>query len=329
MRRSVVSRLAVMGIAVPAIAGLVGAVLQVIWSPQVPHPIAIHWGVGGEPDGSGPLALTVVLTLVLTLAMPLWIAVGVVPHVRRGERSWVYRMLGATSAGLGVLLATLLTWTVAIQRGLDSWTQAPSIVPGLIVALLAGAAVTALAWALQPAQHAPAPAASTVEPLHLAPGERAMWARTAHASRGIVALLLGLTIALVVGAVAALVAASSGLAIWLAGTALLLGLIASATTVFHVRVDDSGLEVRSLMGWPRLRVPLSDVASVTVGDIHGLTEFGGWGLRSAPGATGVILRSGEALRVTRASGRELVVTVDDAATAGALLEALMRKREAS
>ncbi|MBD3752872.1 MAG: hypothetical protein IE935_10685 [Micrococcales bacterium] len=43
------------------------------------------------------------------------------------------------------------------------------------------------------------------------------------------------------------------------------------------------------------------------------------------GRRGVVLRRGEALEVTRRSGRVFVVTVDDASTASALLIALRQR----
>ena len=55
-------------------------------------------------------------------------------------------------------------------------------------------------------------------------------------------------------------------------------------------------------------------------------EFGGWGLRlSVEGRFGVVLRQGEAIEVTRANGRRFLVTVDDAATGAALLQALIAR----
>lgn len=56
-------------------------------------------------------------------------------------------------------------------------------------------------------------------------------------------------------------------------------------------------------------------------------EFGGWGLRlSVDRRFGVVLRAGEAIEVTRANGKRFVVTVDDAGTGAALLEALIAAR---
>jgi len=80
--------------------------------------------------------------------------------------------------------------------------------------------------------------------------------------------------------------------------------------------------VRGPAGWPRSRIALNEVATATAVNVEALGSFGGWGWRRVPGALGVVLRSGEALRVERKEGHALVVTVDDAATAAALLTAL-------
>jgi hypothetical protein len=99
--------------------------------------------------------------------------------------------------------------------------------------------------------------------------------------------------------------------------------------VFRVRVDDQGLTVRSALGVPAFRVPLGEVETAEPAQIQAFAEFGGIGVRSVPGRRlGVVLRSGEALRVRRTDGREFVVTVDDAATAAALLTALVQRARA-
>lgn len=58
-------------------------------------------------------------------------------------------------------------------------------------------------------------------------------------------------------------------------------------------------------------------------------EFGGWGLRWAPGGGfGVVLRSGPGIRITRTNGKTFSVTVDDAETGAALLTALAARAQA-
>ncbi|WES64942.1 hypothetical protein P0L94_02445 [Microbacter sp. GSS18] len=110
------------------------------------------------------------------------------------------------------------------------------------------------------------------------------------------------------------------------GVAVLLIVLAATTVAFHVRVDDRGLSVESVAGVPRFRVPLGDVTSAAAVDVVPMGEFGGWGLRWAPGRRfGVVLRTGAAIEVTRRDGRRFVVTVDDAGTGAALLEALAER----
>jgi hypothetical protein len=94
-------------------------------------------------------------------------------------------------------------------------------------------------------------------------------------------------------------------------------------SAYAVRVDREGLTVRSVFGWPRYRVPLDEVVRADVTEVSPLREFGGWGWRVGRGGqVGVVLRKGQALAVTRTGGRCFVLTVDDAATAAGVLNAL-------
>lgn len=90
-----------------------------------------------------------------------------------------------------------------------------------------------------------------------------------------------------------------------------------------VTVDRTRLTARPLIRRPRIQVPLSEILGAEVVTVRRIAEFGGWGLRTgATGRTGVILRSGPALQVTRTGGRTFVVTVDDAQTGAAILNTL-------
>jgi hypothetical protein len=61
--------------------------------------------------------------------------------------------------------------------------------------------------------------------------------------------------------------------------------------------------------------------------VEAIGTFGGWGLRWAGrGRIGIITRSGPALEVRRHDGSSLVITVDDAAAAAALLTARVAAR---
>jgi hypothetical protein len=94
-----------------------------------------------------------------------------------------------------------------------------------------------------------------------------------------------------------------------------------------IRVDVRGVRMRSAFGIPTFTVPLAAIESAEVIEVHALAEYGGFGVRLGSGRFGVILRSGQALQVLRRNGRSVVVTVDDATSAAALINGLV-KREA-
>lgn len=115
--------------------------------------------------------------------------------------------------------------------------------------------------------------------------------------------------------------AAGGSAGWIIaiGTVLIATLVATQLA-FRVQVRQDGLLIRSVYGWPRTMIPLSDVASVAVTEINPFPDFGGWGWRyGANRRRGVVLRKGEALEVTRSDGRVFVVTVDGAKKAATIL----------
>src|SRR5690606_9889795 len=87
---------------------------------------------------------------------------------------------------------------------------------------------------------------------------------------------------------------------------LLAGLFV-AMFAFSVRVDGSGLTVRSVAGWPGTHVPAAEVLAASVVHVSPFREFGGWGWRvGSGGRVGVVLRQGEGLLVERSGGRSLV-----------------------
>ncbi|WP_110588624.1 hypothetical protein [Microbacterium suaedae] len=103
-------------------------------------------------------------------------------------------------------------------------------------------------------------------------------------------------------------------------SALVVGILAVLTQAFSVRVDRSGFTVRSVLGFPRVHVPRDDIAAVEVVDVgesRYLNRFG-WHHR-ANGDRELILRTGEALTVTRTDGSCVTVAVEDAVTGAELL----------
>lgn len=310
----------------PVIVTVVGVALMLAWLPEVPSTIATHWSGGGTPDAFAPAWTAPLGAALLGLGLTALFVGFMFAGTRDGRWGPMMRLLGAFSLGTTVLLVVLLTWSLGMQRGLDD----PASAPGIGVPLLVSAGLAVLsglaAWFLQPDTTIAGPHASeTVAPLELQPDERAVWVRTTTMSRTAM-IAIGASIAAL--AIGTIVFAAVGSPAWwiMLATTLLLLVLAAATFVFRVRIDERGLEVRSSIGAPWFRVPLDQVRTVSVTDVNPTAEFGGWGVRLAPdGSFGIVLQSGEALRVVRENGRRFVVTVRDAATAAALLEALSER----
>jgi hypothetical protein len=157
----------------------------------------------------------------------------------------------------------------------------------------------------------------------IARGERVVWLATASLSRPAV-ILVSLIVVLVVG-VTAVMAIRFTDRMWIPALTLLLVGVAFATSAsFRVRVGPDGLLVRSMVGFPRVHVPLDDVVSVRAVDCNPFGEFGGFGWRlGLDGRTGIVLRRGPAIEVERRGRRPLVVTVDGAAVGAAVLRAYL------
>jgi len=310
----------IVAVALPLLVGLVAVAVQLAWLPELPDPIAIHWGADGA-DGFGPVWSTTVLTAGLTIGL-VGLFAAILLSARGPAPTAIHKILAVSSLAVSVLLCGTVTASVGIQRGLEDAADAPDITPWLIGSVLVGLGAAAIAWAVLPRSVAVATELSRAEPLTLAPGERSVWIAETRLSGGAVTVIL-LAVGFAIAATAFAIIVSDGLVWPLAFIPVLLVLMCASGISWRVRVDPSGLTVRSQpFGWPRTRVAASDIASVDTSHVEPLAEFGGWGWRWAPGRNfGVIARGGEAIEVTRRDGRRFTVTVDDSATGAALLAA--------
>ncbi len=296
----------------------VAAVVVWSWREDLPDPVASHWSGAGRPDGFMSLGTFVLTTVAMVVGCSLLFgAIGWF----RGAASSTRRTVAAATVWVGGFGATLLLGTVATQRGLDDAAQATAPGTALALALLVPLVPAAVAaWLVPGDPHRPAvaPPDADAARTRLGPGERAVWIRR-----------VGGGPALAAGGVA--VVGTALLAVFLQVWAMLvapvlLALAVAAMFAFTVRVDATGLTVRSVLGWPRTHVPADEIERARVSRVSPLRDFGGWGWRvGAGGRTGVVLRAGESLEVERTGGRGLVVTVDDAATAASLLNTVAER----
>lgn len=281
---------------------------------DLPQQLAVHFGLDGASDGWLDRTLALVSFGLLGIGLPVLLLVVLAAGQwwRGSSARATTAFVGALSAGLVALFVVLL-WS---QRGLE---EAAEVRMSGVMALwpLAVALGAGLLGAVVLPRNLPQPEALAVEPIDIAPSDRVSWFGQARSAQVLVLALLA-AVLLVVGA-----SLVTGVW-WLWLVVLLLLLLFPATTAFRVTVDRDGLTWRSALGVPRGRVPLADVAEVSVVQVRP-GDFGGYGIRSVPGATAIVTRHGSALQVRRVSGRRLVLTVDDPLTAAGVLEGLRRR----
>ncbi|MFJ2542368.1 DUF1648 domain-containing protein [Microbacterium sp. NPDC087589] len=324
------------GVIVPLALIAVANAVMLAWLPELPDPVATHWG-GGGVDGYGPKWMPPVMLAGLGGGIVvLFASIALFSHrpPQRGadastpQPRWstTARLLGAVSLGTAGMMSALTVAIVGVQRGLPDASDATDIAPWSPLFLLVGVGLAVAGWFLQPAVERPAEASgTTAQPLPLADHERAVWMRTVTiAKTGQVVLGIGV---LITTAMSALLLAQGIAAGWItAAVTLLLVILVSTSLTFRVRASSAGLRVRSAAGWPRLEIPAAEIASTRAVRIDPFAEFGGWGYRvGTDGRRGFVLRAGEALEVTRTDGRVFVVTVDDATTAASVLAAAGRR----
>lgn len=320
------------GVIVPLALIALSSIVVIAWLPDVPEPVATHWGSEGV-DGYAPKWMPPVMLAGLGGGLVvLFASIALLSHrsPQRGTDSSIpaagwsatARLLGAVSLGTAGMISTLTAAVVGVQRGLSEAADAPDIAPWSPLFLLVAVGLAVVGWFLQPSVERPAQApGAAAAPLPLADHERAVWMKTVTiAKTGQIVLGIGVFIT---AAMSVLLLAQGIAGGWItAAVTLLLVFLVSTSLTFRVRASAAGLRVRSAAGWPRLEIPAAEIASTRAVRIDPFAEFGGWGYRfGTDGRRGVVLRTGEALEVTRADGRVFVVTVDDAATAASVLAA--------
>ncbi|WP_402467510.1 DUF1648 domain-containing protein [Isoptericola aurantiacus] len=292
------------------------------WRDDLPDRVATHWSAGGVPDDTMSVTGMIVVAVATTIGLlTLFAGIG----LAWGSSASTRRMAAGAAVWSGGLGAALLLVTAGFQRGLG--TAETAELPGwaLAVVLLAPLLPAAIAAALvpgDPALPAEGPVAADAPRATLARSERAVWMRTA---RGGAALVLG------IGAVVATTVLAVVMQLWaMLLVPALLAVLFAAMFAFRVRVDATGFTVRSVLGWPGTHVPVEEVVEASVTRVNPLGDFGGWGWRVGfdKGRVGVVLRAGEAVLVERSGGRGVVVTVDDAERAAALLNTMADRARA-
>lgn len=299
-------------------------ILFATWRVRLPARMASHFVGNGQADDHASRGSYIAIVVVLFAGIgALWVLMAVAGKFTGRSYGRVVASGYAVAGGLGYLMAAVLYVNVDAAQDAQGRAQDVSfpmwhLAVGVGVAALAFGLGLLLA-ALLPQEGAPAgrrPVAGG-DRIELADGEIAGWARSAGT------WWLPLVPLVVLGGGFVLLFTAD----WIAAIpAFVVGVLLAVFARPYVTVDRRGLTVSGVLPWPRIRIPLDRIEAADSRKINPLAEYGGWGYRIQPGRTGVIIRSGEGIVADLAGGRQFAVTVEDSATAAALLNTLVDQR---
>ncbi|WP_010203016.1 DUF1648 domain-containing protein [Salinibacterium sp. PAMC 21357] len=314
----------VIGVVIPLLITVVGAFVMALWIPELPNPVASHWGPSGV-NGYSTVGGMIALPLMITLAFVAFSAIASWRGGPNGGMLWAHKVMVATSVFLAVSITVLAAGSLAIQRGLESAENAPDPIGVLLAALPIAALMGFLAWLMLPAAERIQPTAVQARPVAGSPTERVYFSTTTRLGPGVVLIAAVALVAL--GLALAIQAVSNPAELLLpAAVGIFVITLAVSTLSWRITIDHRGLRVRSALGWPRTTIAPDQISSVAVVSVDPLGEFGGYGWRWAPGGrSGIVLSKGEALEVTRMNGKKFIVTMHDAPLAAEALATVAKK----
>jgi hypothetical protein len=296
--RRVLGWLAVWVLPPAAIAG--SAVPLVMYWDRYPDPLAVHWGVSGEPNGTLPLWLYAV-GVFGGMALAWW---GLISGTRRGPNAplaavvyFIIGLLAAVNAQILYFNLDAVSWREA--RHLDVLTFGGI----LLIGVLAGG----LGWLLEGGK------GGVPENVELEMTTATSWAGSASNLWLASIAVIPVGFAFVVDPV------------W---SALLIAIAILALVFAFVRVDAAADGVTISLGpvgFPRRKLSWDTITGAGAIDVQAIA-YGGWGWRIRRGRRAYIIRGGPAIRMERAKGVATIVTVDGAPEGAAVIEGLARAR---
>jgi len=294
---------------VPAILLLLIALPFFIYWSGLPNPMAIHWGPDAKPNASAPPALLVagLCGVYAFMAISVQRSLAREPHE---EPSFF-----AGLVAVGVLLVGVSWASVLANSDAPDWAAAGDFgLPLLGVLFVVAMAAGFLAWLATGGRSVERPRRTASPSLDLNDPESTVWS-----GRGAGRFTTGISFALLVAA----------FFIW-GWTGVLFAVIAIVGLLFAaVRVTISKRGAVISLGWwgyPSWTVPMDEIDRAEAEKLSPMA-YGGWGYRVRPGVRAIVVRSGEALRLIRDNGTDLVYTVDDAETGAGLVNDIVGARK--
>jgi len=277
------------------------AALIVYWG-RYSDPLAVHWGVSGEANGTLPLWLYAV-AMIGGMVLAWW---GLISATRTGPNAplaavvyFIIGLLVAVNAQVLYFNLDAATWEEA--RNLDPITFGGV----MLIGILAGG----LGWLLGGGRKG---VPEDVE-LELPETTATTWSgRSSNLWMALIAVI-PIGFAFVVEP------------IW-SGVLVVVAVLVIIFAFVEVDVDESRVAVGlGPVGIPRRNYRMDEITHGGAIEVQPLA-YGGWGWRIRPGRRSYIIRGGPAIRVERANGVAIVVTVDDAPEGAAVIDSLARTR---
>jgi hypothetical protein len=317
-------RILMVALVVPLLITLAALAVTFSIASTLPSSVAVHWNAAGVPDGFGSPFTFPILIAVICLPLDAIFGSIAVLSAHRAPVTVMTKILATVGVFVSVLLAVALGGATVLEHGAAS--QAHASLVSLPVGFGAAAVLSVVAWFLLPkAVKVPRGGGTSVAPVPLGAEERASWIRSATAPAWLTWSVVGFMV--VISGVVLFSVLERGGGIWpISCIPVVIFLLVLSNFAWTIRVDARGVRMRSSLGIPRITVPLANIESAEVIEVQALAQYGGFGVRfGLNGRFGVILRSGEALEILRHSGRSVVVTVDDATSAAALINGLVKR----
>jgi hypothetical protein len=283
---------------------------------DLPDPLATRFHPDGHATSWTPYATWVVVQLGISLAC----AIGLTAIGRRPKPD--APAMAALCAFVGFFTGVLFLGTALANRGVADWHDV-TLGDGVLLGALGGALGWTLPVVLLAKRIAPPYPVYANQAVPLGPDDHAAWfghARSAgFAVAGGVNVVLGLVVAVVEQ-------------LWVGALLVALGLVLASFATVLVTIDERGIGIRSgLIGWPRVRFPLSLIEEAELAEVRPI-GLGGWGYRGSLRLfkrAAWVLRAGEGLRLQMRGGQHFVVSIDDAGEAAAVVNGLVARRSAT
>lgn len=300
----------------------IAAVAWVLWAtPRLPDPMATHFSGGLRADGfSSPGTFLWVIVAVTAAVAATFAAMAMtgVTSVRAGK---VFIGIGAGSIAFGPVLAVSVAHPqLELSEAADFHLPAINLVAALLGSIVIGV-IAAMIIRPRVEQEKPVPEA---EPIAVTESSRAAWFASGRVS---LLPMIVIVVAILVTAVAAVLgfrAGDTGLGVGMGVTAAIVALTAAMFAIVRVRIDASGVRWSLGPGFPRGHVPLGSIRSISAVELKP-SEWGGWGYRLGGQGTAILLRGGEGLRIEKADGSALFISVDDATRGAALAQGYLAR----